>query len=239
MHRALEIQEILLNIFEWERRDTSTLASLARTCHVFKEPALDLLWRELRNLSPLARCLPDASHRLPGENTYAFSRPLAQTELDLLYRYTRRIRSIRDFHYGLDLESVMTFLNPPTTRPLFPNLRTLHCAYTKETMPLLHLPLPSLVVLGVSFEDPRSFQESLMSFPTFSPNIRKLSLLVGRHLINEAMFKIEPNYMYRWQNLTSVVFPQVAFDPHALVHLSCRSLQRHSTLLFSFPNCIT
>ncbi|KAF8428489.1 hypothetical protein L210DRAFT_3419307 [Boletus edulis BED1] len=65
MHRALEIQEILLNIFEWERRDT--LASLARTCHAFEEPALDLLWRVLPNLSPLARCLPDASYRLPGK----------------------------------------------------------------------------------------------------------------------------------------------------------------------------
>ncbi|KAF8123893.1 hypothetical protein EV363DRAFT_1227965 [Boletus edulis] len=200
MHRALEIQEILLNIFEWERRDT--LASLARTCHAFEEPALDLLWRVLPNLSPLARCLPDASYRLPGKITYAFSRPLAQTESDLLYRYTRRIRSIIDFHHGLDLESVMTFLNPPTTRPLFPNLRTLHCTYTKETMPLLHLPLPSLVVVD------------------FSPNIRKLSLFVGRRLIDEAMFKIEPNYMCRWQNLTSVVCPQVALDVHALVHLS-------------------
>ncbi|KAF8415762.1 hypothetical protein L210DRAFT_1042536 [Boletus edulis BED1] len=70
MHHALEIEEIILNIFDhcdymsgvqrW--RDKPTLASLARTRRAFKEPALNLLWEELRILTPLARCLPEASH---------------------------------------------------------------------------------------------------------------------------------------------------------------------------------
>ncbi|KAF8436325.1 hypothetical protein L210DRAFT_1003807 [Boletus edulis BED1] len=71
MHHALEIEEIFLNIFDhcsdymcgvWRRRDKPTLASLARTCCAFKEPALNLLWEELVTLSPLAQCLPEASH---------------------------------------------------------------------------------------------------------------------------------------------------------------------------------
>ena len=64
MHHALEIQEILLNIFGHCRRPLmqgsmrgSDLPALARTCRTFKEPALDVLWEELRNPYPLAQCL--------------------------------------------------------------------------------------------------------------------------------------------------------------------------------------
>ena len=67
MRHALEIQEILLNIFGHSylphTRKTSDLGALAGTCHAFKEPALDVLWRELADgPSPVARCLPEASH---------------------------------------------------------------------------------------------------------------------------------------------------------------------------------
>ena len=73
MHHALEIQEILLNIFRFFSRchdddddDSEDLVSLARTCRAFKEPALDILWEVLDDLSPLARCLPEISyHSLP------------------------------------------------------------------------------------------------------------------------------------------------------------------------------
>lgn len=59
MHHALEIQEILLIIFgQCHPPDT---AALARTCRAFKEPALDVLWEVLCDLSPLAQCLPEAS----------------------------------------------------------------------------------------------------------------------------------------------------------------------------------
>lgn len=73
MHHALEIQEILLNILghcysPGKRRETADLPALARTCRAFKEPALDVLWEELDNLAPLARCIPEVSHeRSPDE----------------------------------------------------------------------------------------------------------------------------------------------------------------------------
>ena len=70
MHHALEVQEILLNIFRffgrrhYDRDDgPGDLASLARTCRTFKEPALDILWEVLDDLSPLARCLPEISYQ--------------------------------------------------------------------------------------------------------------------------------------------------------------------------------
>ena len=67
MHHALEIPEILLNIFghchppTWQASD---LLALAITCRAFREPALDVLWEELFDSSHLARCLPEATHQL-------------------------------------------------------------------------------------------------------------------------------------------------------------------------------
>lgn len=79
MHRALQTQEIILRTFchcfptesdgIHKRHSTADLAALARTCRIFKEPALDVLWSELIDLSPLPRCVPDACqviNRPPG-----------------------------------------------------------------------------------------------------------------------------------------------------------------------------
>ncbi|KAF8439362.1 hypothetical protein L210DRAFT_984946 [Boletus edulis BED1] len=201
-------------------RDKPTLASLARTRCAFKEPALNLLWEELRILTPLARCLPEASHFKNHENVYSFNRPLKQTEWDTLQSYTRRIRSILHAYSGLDWESVVTFLDPPATRPLFPNLRMLSCDYRDDTMALLNLPLPSLISLQVTFQDSRLFQSSLELFPKDSLNIRKINVFVDDFDGVATFSKIEPNYICRWQNLTSVICRQVALDVHELVHLS-------------------
>ena len=67
MHHALEIPEILLNIFGHCHQPTwkaSDILALAMTCRAFREPALDVLWEELYDSSRLARCLPEATHPL-------------------------------------------------------------------------------------------------------------------------------------------------------------------------------
>ncbi|KAF8133023.1 hypothetical protein EV363DRAFT_1397921 [Boletus edulis] len=208
MHHALEIEEILLNIFDhqydpggWRLRDNPTLASLARTCRTFKEPALNLLWENLLN------------------NFYSFSRLLMQTEWDTLLSYTRRIRSIVEFCHGLDWESVVTFLDPPATRPLFPNLRTLCCHYIDDTMAVLNLPLPSLISLKVTFQNSHLFQSSLKLFPKNSLNLRSISVSVYDFDGVATFSKLEPNYIRRWQNLTCLRCSLV-LDVHELVHLS-------------------
>lgn len=69
MHPVLQIPEVLLNIFsrcvpsgfsaESRKSIDRDLAALARTCRAFKEPALDILWSDLQDPSPLLRCLPE------------------------------------------------------------------------------------------------------------------------------------------------------------------------------------
>ena len=89
MHHALYIEEILLSIFSycytivsrWPPRPTRrqrwyanvNLAALARTCRTFKEPALDMIWGELDDLTPLVRCLPETSWvELEGVRQFKF-----------------------------------------------------------------------------------------------------------------------------------------------------------------------
>ena len=59
MHRCLFIYELVHEIFEYAGATSlAPLASLARTCTHFREPALDILWRELDDFSPLVKCMP-------------------------------------------------------------------------------------------------------------------------------------------------------------------------------------
>ncbi|KAF8550074.1 hypothetical protein OG21DRAFT_1514495 [Imleria badia] len=240
MHHALEIPEILLSIFQhccssakW-RDDISDLVSLAGTCRAFKQPALDVLWEELDDLSPLAQCLPEASRQ---SRKYSFSRPLTQTEWNILRSYTCRIQSIQDFNGGLDQKSLTILSNPPTTELLFPNLRYLHYKYSlrTQTINLLHLPLPSLISLNVNCENPRWFQDSLESFSEFSPNIRKFSLYVGQSDV--AFSKLVSRCICRWRNLQTVICPLISLDVDTLVHLSCMPAltQLHLALSATLP----
>ncbi|KAF8547431.1 hypothetical protein OG21DRAFT_1607411 [Imleria badia] len=150
MHKVLQIQEILQNIFSHCWWSPTSLAALATTCRTFKEPAPDVLWRKLDDPSPLANCLPEASHHSQADlECYSFSRSLTLIEWGILRSYTRRIRSLSDESWHtLDWGSVRSFLNPPTTEPLFPNLCVLH-AGGFNIQHLLSMPFPSLVVLHV------------------------------------------------------------------------------------------
>jgi len=62
MHICLLPVEILLDIFASIDLDSpdfeSTVAVLARTCRKFKEPALDILWRDVAGFKPLIPYLP-------------------------------------------------------------------------------------------------------------------------------------------------------------------------------------
>lgn len=64
LHKALAIDEILFHLFEqllhYRHLGRATLSALARTCRSFTEPALNVLWRDLRSQSfgPLLRLMP-------------------------------------------------------------------------------------------------------------------------------------------------------------------------------------
>ena len=109
------------------------------------------------------------------------------------------------------------FLDPPATEPLFQNLRSLSCECTEKAMPLLRLPLPSLVHIHLWLKHPRGPPNPLESFSSFSPDIR--TIFVGRHG-PDSFTEIEPNALSRWQNLSCVAYYSVALNMVDLAHLS-------------------
>ena len=112
----------------------------------------------------------------------------------------------------------MTISKIPTASPLFPNLQVLHCKYKAKAMPLLQLSFPSLDLLHVNLRTSDSFQEFFHSFPELSPNTTGLFIRTGQ---SEDMFPIiEPSHIGRWQNLRSVVCPELILGVDTLLHLS-------------------
>ncbi|KAF8441707.1 hypothetical protein L210DRAFT_439860 [Boletus edulis BED1] len=222
MHHALQIPEILLNIFghcsdrfDWFDPD---VAALARTCRAFKEPALDVLWEELHELSPLVvRCVPEAS--LPSE--YSIHRSLTQIEWDILRSYTRRIQSIElgaDFA-RIDEEYFLSLFKPPTTEPLFSNVRKLHFEYPDDKY-LLLATFPSLMSLDIWIKDLRSFEDSLKLFAKISPSLASLSFH-PYYYANIHMDRIDPKFICHWRNLQILHCIQMPLDMTTLVDLSC------------------
>lgn len=75
MHYCLQVTELLYYIFGWHAtrsagaQGSRTLYSLALTCRAFQQPALDILWEDMKgSLAPLIKCLPsDVWEKRPGE----------------------------------------------------------------------------------------------------------------------------------------------------------------------------
>ncbi|KAF8123023.1 hypothetical protein EV363DRAFT_1455953 [Boletus edulis] len=223
MHPALQIQEILLNIFGHRSPPSvrhseaaADLAVLARTCRAFKDPALDVLWEVLHSLYPLVRCLPEACHRLPpGNMCYSFHRSLRQNEWDILRSYTRRIRSIYTLS-GLDRQSAQRLWRAPEPQSLFPSLRHLQIDYTRKAVNLLLIPFPSLTFLAVKVSCLRLLENSLKSLSNTSPSLCELRI----HPCRVNMDSFDLTFICKWRYLHTVVCPEISLDVITFVHLS-------------------
>ena len=105
---------------------------------------------------------------------------------------------MHDCYCHLNWDSVKTFLNLPTTDPLFSNLRDLFCDFATPITHLLYVPFPSLNsfhVQSVPEENLHVFQGSIESFSKFSPDISRLTINLSQPDITFS--KSFSNYIYR------------------------------------------
>ncbi|KAG1799284.1 uncharacterized protein HD556DRAFT_118642 [Suillus plorans] len=155
MHQALLVPEVLLEIFAYvntippahtteifghvhiipwaSAQVTSTLAALARTCKIFHEPAMDLLWTEIHGLEPLLGCVarlhPLIYRRGTSHPTWDefFSsswaegvEPLSANETRQFLRHSSRIRTL-----NIKRTHPRLFYVIPVNVYVFPRLRSL------------------------------------------------------------------------------------------------------------------
>ncbi|EMD37927.1 hypothetical protein CERSUDRAFT_73709 [Gelatoporia subvermispora B] len=153
MHRCFKIPEIILlvlqHIKETDERRQLTLLSVAQTCHILHEPALDVLWDEQRGLVNLVKCLPeDALGLTPtsvvdsdspdairvSKSILRITRPLIPADWERFDHHARRIKTlwldeyqcVMDCKVFLWLDTLaMLHLSRPSTQVL-PRLKTLN-----------------------------------------------------------------------------------------------------------------
>ncbi|KAG1864843.1 hypothetical protein F4604DRAFT_1905302 [Suillus subluteus] len=139
MHRLFLVHELLMIICEhlYDEDDIpnaskKALARLARTCKAFHAVALNALWSNLDGVAPLIQCLSAEvtrlCWRLPlGTAVVGIERAPRKAEWDIIQGYASRVRRLRVLNPLRPVEPsiILTLSRPPTTSPLFPNLRSL------------------------------------------------------------------------------------------------------------------
>ncbi|KDQ62058.1 hypothetical protein JAAARDRAFT_29959 [Jaapia argillacea MUCL 33604] len=202
MHRCLQVPEILSLIFlqvEQEPGGKKTLAALARTCHAFHDPALDVLWYEQQDFSTLLKCMPSDlwnESRIDRHTPRLILKFRRSMLPDDWARFSNHASRIRVLHLGtqflvssatsrvihLTLVDLEVFRLLSIYRPLgvlLPNLRHLHWSYSlEETFPYIHLfPHANLsgldiwAAVGISDEERTLF---LSRLTTTSPKLLRL-----------------------------------------------------------------
>ncbi|GJE85084.1 hypothetical protein PsYK624_011610 [Phanerochaete sordida] len=130
MHRCLELNEVLQRIARSLGFDPllkeplpKRLLNMALTCRAFRGPALDELWRELKDIAVLLRLF--SKHRVGRRHgRLVMISPPTEAEWAIFEAYARRVRIIDVKANSVDWHSVMKF-HP--NKQLFPNLSQIGC----------------------------------------------------------------------------------------------------------------
>ncbi|EIW85527.1 hypothetical protein CONPUDRAFT_142055 [Coniophora puteana RWD-64-598 SS2] len=164
MHRALLIAEVA-HAIAFHQLSKKDLVALARTCRLFCDPALDALWAELNDITPLLDCLPDGC--IEREETIATScryhlrGPLTIEAWTTLRKYSSRVKIIDNLDSVdpyedtieriVNAEVLFALSCPPFSEHLFPKLQRLSWkSVFQSDCPLLRIMLgPSLRSLKI------------------------------------------------------------------------------------------
>ncbi|KAI9567236.1 hypothetical protein HD554DRAFT_1010566 [Boletus coccyginus] len=229
MHRALYVEEILRNIFPYvpfyittrillpaRSQSPNDILSLAMACKAFKEPALGLLWARLEDLSPLVRCLPEASW-INSKGDCSFNRRLEQADWDIILGYARRVRALPSLECSCNLavDCLEELSRPPSsTVSIFPKLRDVRLsALGKEFSRFARqLSSPRLTNLCLSLVE--RLGNAIDAFGEGCPNMESFSVQEWANPDRTS------SLICHWPNLYSVNCMEVNLNVAALSHLS-------------------
>ncbi|KAH7909873.1 hypothetical protein BJ138DRAFT_1088702 [Hygrophoropsis aurantiaca] len=132
MHQTLHIEELLCHIFA-QITDPRTLFSLACTCQTFKDPALNALYFQIDNFTPLIKCLPrdlwiSVKYVLSHEELI-FIRPMNPNDWNVFQTYANRVKRLSYLAFSKAirpdvLDSLLSQLAPMGI--MFPKLQALN-----------------------------------------------------------------------------------------------------------------
>ncbi|OAX39711.1 hypothetical protein K503DRAFT_865211 [Rhizopogon vinicolor AM-OR11-026] len=213
--------EVLFHIFttidgagegfrDQERDSRVTIAALARTCRAFKEPALDVLWKNINGIKPLISCFPQGVVGKTAEGKLTLGRPPFADEWKLLEQYACRVHSltIQAFHLDQISDEVVQALVSTPSFPLLPNLRRLEWWNDRDCFfPLLRILLVPTI---------RSLTLRGSPYMRWSPSFAKSALLASIGVRYPSVREF--NCTFDSKENSDVVSKAVC-DWHELVHL--------------------
>ncbi|KAF8992676.1 hypothetical protein BDQ17DRAFT_197937 [Cyathus striatus] len=224
------IPEIIKLIFEQLATDEYTLASLARTCRVFEDPALDVLWRELSDgFYQLVKCLPAHVWEEDEREDIQYvvlKQPIASADCFRFTYYARRVR-----RYTFNPESSVQVdasiyqalqLVMPCGEKLLPNVQKLTWDCEENTLPFIHMFLgPRLIkidfvlslilsplelsLISAVYEHCPLLESVSISFPSSIRDVLPIS-----H-IRKAV-EIMSSSIHKWEKLRSLVVETLTYS---------------------------
>ncbi|KAH7924043.1 hypothetical protein BV22DRAFT_541321 [Leucogyrophana mollusca] len=262
MHRCLHATDILYEIaskiygypgdpstmrMPVLRQARADLASLARTCRTFRDPALDVLWSFLNSFDPLIRCLPQDLWVKDEGGFLVFARPLSSSNWVVFQQHAQRVRIFGKYrspflfeYIGYDvLRALSRFL--PDGGCFLPNLRQLNWPQPQDHMcrssgtdyylllPLFmgphlsHLCLGSGLGIGTDLpsEPSTSALSIVSSLHASSPLIKKFECMG----VSGKMMQSISESISQWPRLEYVEAD--ALSQHAITHLSSLKSFKH------------
>ncbi|EGO30046.1 hypothetical protein SERLADRAFT_413266 [Serpula lacrymans var. lacrymans S7.9] len=209
------------------------LSALAQTCRSFSDLALDVLYGELDDFSPLVRCLPkDLVGEVYGKLT--FLRLMCPTDWDIFLKYAGRVKrlELHDCHSGVGaLTLIMAGFGPMKPLP-FPKLKYLGVFFRIRAWQHVLRPFLGPQLLGLKLEfllEAKDKNRSLAFFNSLNATCPALTSIhlkpsqsdasghAARSLLNVLM-----NVICGWDHLKEIsfrVFPNGRFELHVLQRL--------------------
>ncbi|KDQ51255.1 hypothetical protein JAAARDRAFT_211219 [Jaapia argillacea MUCL 33604] len=267
MHHCLQITEVLTVIakhVQGSRNDNASIASMARTCQVFSEVALDILWAEQESLVPLIYTLPSSllEERVATGPTgcammLLLRRPMVSSDWSRFSIYAPRIKilklglSFKGIRYQLEEVVSRFYMEPYRDKSLLPNLRCFTIDIpNNDILPHIHLFCGAeLSNLSISFTEdhPKDGLEALLTaLRERSPSI--LFFVLGdvyQRIMDGPSLSIFSNFICSLDKLQSLsfipelpshVWIRLASSPIAALNISLPSGQQdHPSLSTYLP----
>ncbi|KAG2156865.1 uncharacterized protein EDB93DRAFT_1126036 [Suillus bovinus] len=204
--------------------------TLALTCKSFSGPALDLLWRDLRGVEPLIKCLPQSLWK-QDKKKLEFQRTMTLDDWAIFCKYNYRVRSLVHQCHESYMHTEMICSTeiwralscPPFSLPLLPNLTSLTWTEaSNETFPHIQLfATPQLTKLtisvstyGPSFTFGPSEESILSSIAKSCPSVSQFDFAQEK---DDSMESVGAMLQF-WSHLTSVKTGTIS--EAAILHLS-------------------
>ncbi|KAH7911890.1 hypothetical protein BJ138DRAFT_1084683 [Hygrophoropsis aurantiaca] len=229
-HCIFSLEEILSIIFcycslstdptESTAPDNNTLASLARTCRSFYEPAMDVLYSNVDMACLVQHMFEDLWYE--DNMVLYFLRPMELRDWDEFFRYSRRVRILTTLSsFGINQNIYQALSHPPSHRiNIFPRLNGLRLSNVIEYEFMSLLIKRNLTSILLSFGEGDEIATNILpSLPSTCPYLRRIK--ISPRLSGEDSIGTICEVLCNLPRLETLLFSGTVLPEKVLPHLAC------------------